>query len=962
MKKLILLFLTLLLGVTASWATTYTITFDKSTGSFYNGSNAVVTSGWVAKWVSNEAGKPAVTLTASANNINAENGRMAPGQSTSCTYSLSVEDGYKITGFELNCPTFGAQVTVTPNGEAAVVAATGEDIVVTSSATSFVYSGNNAGRIKAASSDGGSFKIFVEDIPAEKVAAYNTAKGWINSIQSANGLVKDASKYISNAKSTAEGTYAALLDGDYATYFHTAYGNAGPDADHYLQAELTEAVDAIHFYYKKRSQNNNNRPTSITISGSNDGTTFTDITTINSGLPTDASVIDYASDKVSLGASYKYLRFTVTATNNSAASNGHVFFTFSEFYIMPANDDIDAAITMLKNLPASAGELTDAQVTEINTINTALTSTTVNVTYELYESDGTTLVSSEIVVQNKNSEVAIPSSLVSSPYFNYSAEGTIGTSDCTIKVTRTVKDGIVYPISNLSNTKAYKVVVPRGTYTTVDGKLANTVKNAGYSINNFAFINYESNYYMWSIADSKFAGDGSTLSETPVAVTFSANTAPSYQIKAGSNTLNASTGLQYGAAFDTWSTADDGNRCVLYVIEDFDPTAALAALEEYFHPAAETVYANAIAQLEAYPYGTGLGQYSLVVESTDYTSQAAAIISGLKEQGYTAENLTNAQLLLAGTTINLPKANTFFRIRSSQGVHACLKSANESTRMTFTTIEDKETIFLYSTDNKIISYSKGLAVNNVREMGSVGGAASIFSVVAAVSGNVGQYSLAATYSGNTNYLHSTGVDGSNADRNTLADQFKQNNSFTLETVSTLPVTITAAGYATLYAPVALTIPTGVTAYVAADNGEYLSLTAIEGGIIPAETGVILAGNEGTYDFAITTGGSVEGNALTGTIEAIARPENSYILSKNSSDVVAFYKDGATTIPGFKAYLASGVGDVKEFRFDNETGIRSIDNEKMRNGENEMIFNLAGQRVAKAQKGLYIVNGKKLLVK
>ena len=915
------------------------------------GATLLLTTGWIAKWVSNEAGKPAVTLTASANNINAENGRMAPGQSTSCTYSLSVEDGYKITGFSLNCPTFGAEVTVTPNGESAVVAATSQNIVVNSSASSFVYSGSNSGRIQAASSDGGSFKIFVEDIPAEKVAAYNTAKGWINSIQSANGLVKDAAKYNSNAKSTAEGSYEALLDGDYATYFHTAYGNAGPAEDHYLQAELSEAVDAIHFYYKKRSQNNANRPTSITISGSNDGSTFTDITTISSGLPTDASVIYYASDKVSLGASYKYLRFTVTATNTGAASNGHVFFTFSEFYIMPANDDIDAAITMYKSLPASADALTDAQVTEINTINTALTSTTVNVTYELYESDGTTLVSSEIVVQNKNSAVAVPSSLTANPYYDYATEGTIGTDDCTIKVTRTLKDGIVYPISNLSNTKAYKVVVPRGTYTTVDGKLANTVKNAGYAINNFAFINYESNYYMWSIADSKFAGDGSTLSETPVAVTFSANTAPSYQIKAGSNTLNASSGQATGAIFDSWSTADDGNRCVLYEVEDFDPTAALAALKEYF-------YEKAIAQLETYTYGTGLGQYSLVVESTDYTSQAATIITGLKTQGYTAENLTNAQLMLAGTTLNLPATNTFLRIRSSQGDHACLKAANESTRMTFTTTEDKETIFLYSTDNKIISYSKGLAVNNVREMGSVGGEASIFSVVAAVSGNVGQYSLGATYSGNTNYLHSTGVDGSNADRNTLADQFKQNNSFTLETVSTLSVAISAAGYATLNAPVALTIPNGVKAYVAADNGEYLTLTEVET-TIPANTGVILEGSEGTYDFDITTGGSVGSNALIGTVAAMARPDGSYILSNGTSGV-GFYKDGATTIPGFKAYLAAGGGTVKTFRFNEETAIEALESAKEASGAK--IYNLAGQRVTKAKKGIYIVGGRKVVIK
>ncbi len=138
-----------------------TITYGTSTGTFYNGSNAV-TSGWIAKWVSNEAGKPAVTLTASATNINAANARMAPGSSTSTTYSFSVGDGYLITGFAMNCPTFGAAVTITPAGESAVAVETGQTIVVNSSASSFVYSGSNTGRIQAGSNDGGSLTISVE--------------------------------------------------------------------------------------------------------------------------------------------------------------------------------------------------------------------------------------------------------------------------------------------------------------------------------------------------------------------------------------------------------------------------------------------------------------------------------------------------------------------------------------------------------------------------------------------------------------------------------------------------------------------------------------------------------------------------------------------------------------------------------------------------------------------------------
>ena len=66
----------------------------------------------------------------------------------------------------------------------------------------------------------------------------------------------------------------------------------------------------------------------------------------------------------------------------------------------------------------------------------------VNVTYNLYESDGETLVSTQTILQRKNSEKAIPSSFKSgylATDYTYEETGTIGTSDCTINVVRTLK-------------------------------------------------------------------------------------------------------------------------------------------------------------------------------------------------------------------------------------------------------------------------------------------------------------------------------------------------------------------------------------------------------------------------------------------------------------------------------------------------------------------------------------------
>lgn len=186
-------------------------------------------------------------------------------------------------------------------------------------------------------------------------------------------------------------------------------------------------------------------------------------------------------------------------------------------------------------------------------------------------------------------------------------------------------------------------------------------------------------------------------------------------------------------------------------------------------------------------------------------------------------------------------------------------------------------------------------------------------------------------------------------------------NWVVEDVTTLPVTISAARYATLFAPVALTIPEGVTAYVATvDNGSYLHLEKIDGGVIPAETGVILNGEAGTYDFDITTGGSEEDdNVLTGTVAAIARPSGSYILS-TGTEGVGFYSDGATTIPGFKSYLpdADGIRGFLGFNFDDPTAITAVE-AAMNAGKT--IYDLSGRRVENPTNGLYIVNGKKVFI-
>ena len=157
------------------------------------------------------------------------------------------------------------------------------------------------------------------------------------------GLVQDAGDGIAGdgqlvcnypaATSQESGNaYANLIDGNYTTFFHSGYGNTQGSGSHYLQADLGKAVKSFRFYFKKRSQNDTNRPTKITIEGSNDKTTWTEVKVISSGFPTDATVLDYYSEEITSATAYQHFRFTVNTTNG-----GTVFYTFSEFYILPTN-------------------------------------------------------------------------------------------------------------------------------------------------------------------------------------------------------------------------------------------------------------------------------------------------------------------------------------------------------------------------------------------------------------------------------------------------------------------------------------------------------------------------------------------------------------------------------------------------------------------------------------------------
>ena len=190
-----------------------------------------------------------------------------------------------------------------------------------------------------------------------------------------------------------------------------------------------------------------------------------------------------------------------------------------------------------------------------------------------------------------------------------------------------------------------------------------------------------------------------------------------------------------------------------------------------------------------------------------------------------------------------------------------------------------------------------------------------------------------------------------------------------------PITISAAGYATYYnSAKACTLPAGCKGYVFYKG----KLQNMYNGLdpVPANEPLVIKAVEDTHVLNFTTTGekslkSKGKNDLEGTDEETALPADDnyyfYALSLNSAgelNSVGFYwmnETGAAFTNGaHKAYLKlakSNGAAVKGFAFnDLETAIQNVE----ANTACGTLYDLSGRKVNKVQKGIYIINGKKVV--
>lgn len=387
-------------------------------------------------------------------------------------------------------------------------------------------------------------------------------------------------------------------------------------------------------------------------------------------------------------------------------------------------------------------------------------------------------------------------------------------------------------------------------------------------------------------------------------------------------------------------------------------------------------------------FGTGLGQYTPTAEIETKLEEAKVLLSNEARTIVDMMNMADGlfALLTPDLTLAPPSTNMFLRIRTApermitQPYLVAENHANGKLAFRETTAEDINTIFYLDENNRLVGYANGLypkmSSNFLTLPANAEGNTTTcsFSFPTAVTGTRLSYNI--IFNGSNRYMF-TGNDLSTDAGNNITSTSQDVNgySFRLEEVTELPVKISnGKKLATFWSPVDVTVPNTVDVYtvtVAAEQNAVVLEKQESGTKLAAGTGVLLHGDAGTYNFAIentATGsrvGALTGQTYMGTYTYNESSSMVYTLQTLTNGKMGFKKYNGTVVPAFKGYLdLTGTGvDVNALSLifaDDATGVENI---KAAGTEKAAaIYDLSGRRVSSPKKGIYIVNGTKVLIK
>ena len=558
-----------------------------------------------------------------------------------------------------------------------------------------------------------------------------------------------------------------------------------------------------------------------------------------------------------------------------------------------------------------------------------------------------------------------------------------------------IENGSIYTIQGYRG--GWKYMVANASSTNTQATTTTPYSSEATNANEYQWTYYtsESGYrYLFSIGKGKFM-DASTnfvSGEAPTSHSFiikDSKITSATAIMMSSDNGTSAMHCSNQSKITNWSGAysnETADVCAFKVtkvaeLDEVTYQAIQAAVATYEAPVvvpAKLVDLNTvIEELEALELliGEGFGKYSC--SDKDYASKIDALRAYHTAQSQEASatiaeinaKIADANALIPLFAINTPADGTFLRISPIAVANGYLVSDVPGTgtsgraQVAEGTGEEANTIFYY-TGGKLLSYATGTFFTTMTNNSSI----YLATTKAVVEGVDVEFVAAKSVTDycvvfGSRYLYSKTAGNTDA----ASIDGGAGYSFTLSAVESLPVAIGATGYATFYAPVAVTVPAGLEAYYVSEKDDNVAKLALVGNVIPANTGVVLKGTAGeTYTLTIGGNANAVSNLLEGTVADTYVAKKAYVLAQPEDNTVGFYlaeknqNSGAAFLNnGFKAYLpAEAASSVRfiSFDFGTETAIESV--EAVEN--NAVVYDLAGRRVQGAQKGIFIVNGKKVI--
>jgi|GEM_PF-6495745 len=579
---------------------------------------------------------------------------------------------------------------------------------------------------------------------------------------------------------------------------------------------------------------------------------------------------------------------------------------------------------------------------------------------------------------------------------------TLGRTDDggTFRLTKVPEAPVTYitALENLSNDKVYTVHnTPRAMWMFTEKALAadplsgvniyDEVANPAAK-HQIAIVKQNSKYYLYSVAQKKYLAAGNKLYKSPleaIEIIESTDKNGNYMWFfrfEGYTDRNINTNGESKIEINWWSSHDNGNTNAImetnatYTVDD-----ALAAFTDYTQCVTDYRDYKGVTT----DFVNNFGKLGYPKADTEATTAFLAILDRNASGTNTAEDfntfMEKYNAAMAAENMKMPEVGMFLRLKGVAGGRYMQSTAStnatggrQGLRLGATETADASTIFYLDTDNKLLGFTNGLYVTNTCDITSVGSNVANATQFTFVFREMGKFAVKNggtflySWDGTENYC----VDRQGSDH--------ANCVIALEEVTELPITMNAVGdksYATFYSPVAISQVDDAEVYVVnqtKDNSVVIKKATAQA--IPAGKGVMLVSDAKNTSATLTIGEAedfetgLNGVTASQQIEKGSDPYNSNLFLSKKDGKIGFYKikttDNVGVTGGFKAYLENstefgGAKEGLELEFAGVTGIENIEHGTL-NMDNGAVYNLQGQKVNKAQKGVYIQNGKKVVLK